>query len=109
MATDAFVQVAPNSVGSANLIDNSTVVNNAGSTVFRQRVNISDPVNPNQHSTVDQLGNQWTTDISLSALMQMLIVEVRITNELLREGLTLNAQFPDLELFRKGPVFSLVQ
>ena len=47
---DGLVQVALD--GAGKKIDNSVVVQDGGDTVYRERVNISDPVDPNAHARV---------------------------------------------------------
>jgi hypothetical protein len=47
---DGLVQVAVDSTGKK--IDNSVVIQDGGDTVYRERVNISDPVDPNAHARV---------------------------------------------------------
>lgn len=48
--TDQVVQVAPDSTGKK--IDNSELTRDDGTVVERQRVNISDPEDPNAHTAV---------------------------------------------------------
>ena len=47
---DGYVQVSPDSTGKK--LDNSVVVQTGGATVYRERINISDPVDPNAHARV---------------------------------------------------------
>ena len=47
---DGIVQVALD--GAGKKIDNSVVVQAGGDTVYRERINISDPVDPNAHARV---------------------------------------------------------
>jgi hypothetical protein len=48
--TDGYVQVAAD--GAGKKLDNSVVVQDGGDTVYRERVNISDPVDANSHARV---------------------------------------------------------
>lgn len=50
MATDAKIQVMPDSTGAK--VDTSEVTQAGGTVVERQRVNLSDPSDPNAHATV---------------------------------------------------------
>jgi len=47
---DAFVQVVPNQNGPA--IDNSSITQDSGQIAYRQRMNLSDPSQPDAHTSV---------------------------------------------------------
>jgi len=53
--TDGNVQVAPD--GAGKRLDNSVVVQDDGTTVYRERLNLSDPVDPNAHARIQDYIN----------------------------------------------------
>jgi hypothetical protein len=88
MATDTQVQIAPDGTGAK--IDNSQITRADTTVVNRQRVNLSDPSDPNSHASVsgeDGRGALGTRDRDVLGELQALNANVAELLELFREFL----------------------
>ena len=104
MATgDGFVQVAPDSTGKK--IDNSELTVNA-LLVERQRIVISDPVNATGLGPVDAQYGQGVQDRINADLLRNILVELRVLNANIREGLLPTVQDP-LDSLRNEELLSI--
>lgn len=86
---ESYTRVAPDSTG--DKIATNEVTNTAGDTVERQQVVVADPVLASAVTRVDLSGALSTADQRVTVLMEAVLIELRIMNELLNDGLNTRA------------------
>ena len=96
MATDTYVQVAPDSSG--KLIDSQSLTNLSGSTTYRQTVTLGDGTVLANIQGVDGQMQALVRDIQVGELLVQILVEMRLMTQILHT--TLNSR-DDIDVLRK--------